>query len=430
MRKKIEQAILVSCFLLGMLCVADQYDSRYDNRNDLCVVAAESGRMGITEAEAGTRGGVSLLLASDFSEAVAADALTVSGNVADVSGNVPTLSGNDTDVSGNGLTVSGNEAEGNDDESEYVNLAIADVSKYVNVRSIPSTDGEILGKIYDGAVAQILAVAGENNDWFQIVSGSVEGYIKSEYFIYGDAALAVLDDYVTRYAKVQVARLNVRKEPSVDAKRIGYIDDGEQVKILEDCGEWLKVQYTEEKEGYIAAEYVSVAEEFVYAKSIEEERAEKEAQRLLEERQAVSEQNAPETTTIVFPETTYTSNEELRKAIVEYAMQFLGGKYVHGGRSLESGTDCSGFTCYVYAAFGYSISRTPSGQNSSAGRGISYEEIQPGDIICYSSNGKTCTHVGMYIGDGQIIHAANSRKGVIISGADFDTIIGIRNVID
>ena len=112
-------------------------------------------------------------------------------------------------------------------------------------------------------------------------------------------------------------------------------------------------------------------------------------------------------------------------------MQYLGNRYVHGGSSLSGGTDCSGFTCFIYAEFGYSISRTPGGQYSGAGQNISSEELQPGDIVCYSSNeGKSCTHVGLYIGDGQIIHSANSRKGAIISAVDYSPIIGMTNVID
>lgn len=319
-----------------------------------------------------------------------------------------------------------------DGESEYSNLAIADVTDYVNVRSEPNTDSEIVGKIYDGAVAQILATAGEQGDWFQIVSGNVEGYIKAEFFLYGDAAAAVIDEYVTRYAKVQADRLNVREEPSTDASRIGYVDNGEKVKVLENLGEWLKVEYTDEKSGYVAAEYVTVSEEFVYARTLEEENAEIAAREALEARTEEQESTAPEMLTqIEFPATSYTSNGELRSAIVDYALQYVGNRYVHGGSSLASGTDCSGFTCFVYADFGYSISRTPSGQYNGAGRSIGYGEIQPGDIICYSSNGgKSCTHVGLYIGNGQIVHAANSRKGVITSAADYSPIIGIRNVID
>ena len=90
-------------------------------------------------------------------------------------------------------------------EDEYASLAIANVTNYVNVRSEPNTDSAVVGKIYDGAVAQILGVAGENQDWFQIVSGSVEGYIKAEFFIY-----EVVDNYVTRCAVVTADRLNVR----------------------------------------------------------------------------------------------------------------------------------------------------------------------------------------------------------------------------
>lgn len=324
------------------------------------------------------------------------------------------------------------EESSQDEESEYANLAIADVTDYVNVRTEPNTDSEIVGKIYDGAVAQILAVAGEQDDWFQIVSGNVEGYIKAEFFLYGDAAAEVIDEYVTRYAKVRADRLNVRQEPSTDADRIGYIDNGEKVKIVDNLGDWLKVEYTENRNGYVAAEYVTISEEFVYARTLEEEQAEMDAQKTLEERMDAQESEAPEMLDrIEFPATSYTSNEELRKDIVDYALQYIGNQYVHGGSGLASGTDCSGFTCFVYADFGYSISRTPSGQYSGTGRSINYSEIQPGDIICYSTNGgKSCTHVGLYIGDGQIVHSANSRKGVVISAADYSPIIGIRNVID
>ena len=404
--------------------------------------------------------------------------ITVSGNMAaTVSGNdTATVSGNDTaTVSGNdAATVSGNDTatgaaafstraleEGmtlndlpaltiasgvsfaevqdpeaisfavapDEEESEYANLAIAQVTDYVNVRSLPSTDGEIVGKIYNGSVAQVLATAGDNDDWFQIISGDVEGFIKAEYFLYGEEAEAVIDRYVTYYATVLADRLNVREEQSADSRRIGYIDNGENVKVVEDCGDWLKVQYTDSKQGYVSAEYVSVHEEFVYAKSIEEERREEAERQALAARAQDAEQSTPEVIgTITFPTNQYTSNEELRTAIVDYAMQYLGNKYVHGGRSLAGGTDCSGFTCYIYKDFGYSLSRTPGGQYSTNGRSVSYDEIQPGDIICYGKS--KCTHVGLYIGDGQIIHSANSRKGVIISAADYDNILAIKNVID
>lgn len=344
-----------------------------------------------------------------------------------------------------GRTAEGNNADGvqsysldpeepgqeSEEENEYADLAIANVRNYVNVRSEASTNGKIVGKIYDGAVAHVLEITeGEDGDWFRMVSGNVEGYIKAEFFIYGDDAAQVIDEYVTRYAVVNVTRLNVRKEPSIDAKRIGYIDSGERVKLLEDLGEWLKVQYTSGKTGYVSAQYVNVVEEFIYAKTLEEEAAERAAQKALEERRKASEEKAAENTavTVTPPAGDYETTSDLRRAIVDYSMQFLGNKYVSGGKSLVTGTDCSGFTSLIYAEFGYTLSRTPSGQLSGAGRAVSYSEIQPGDVICYGS--KKCTHVGLYIGDGQIIHSANPRKGVVIQRADFMNILGVRNIVD
>ena len=189
----------------------------------------------------------------------------------------------------------------------------------MNVRNLPSTDGEIVGKIYDGAVAQVLEVAGENDEWFQITSGNVEGYIKAEFFIYGDAAAEVMDEYVTKYALVKADRLNVRKDATTDSDRIGYIDNGEKVKIAEELGEWIKVQYLQEKEGYVAAEYVQVLEEYTYAKTLEEERKEIEAKKALEQRQKVSENLVPELTeNVQEPNTNCATNTELRASIARY----------------------------------------------------------------------------------------------------------------
>ena len=335
-----------------------------------------------------------------------------------------------------------------EEEDEYVNFAIANVRNYVNVRKGPNTDSDIVGKIYNGAVAQILNTVGEGEEqWFQITSGNVEGYIKAEYFIHGEEAASVMDQYVSKYIKVNVKRLNVRKKATTDSARTGYINSGEVLKVVEIKGDWIKVQYTPEVTGYVAAKYVTVTEEYSYAKSSEDEKKEKAFIKELEDRAGLNKEennsnnnnnannnsSSKEDTTETYkpPSETYTSNEELRKAIIEYAMQFLGDKYVHGGQSLKTGTDCSGFTMYVLREFGISISRTPQGQYTSAGRKISYSEIQPGDIICYSGNGgKSCTHVAFYIGDGKILHAANKRDGVKISSATNSKIIGVRNVID
>ena len=356
---------------------------------------------------------------------------------------------------------------------EYENFAIAKVNDYLNVRSIASTEGEIVGHMYNGSVCEILErVEGEDGIWFRVVSGSVEGYVKSDYFIYGDSALEVIGDYVRKVAIVQCNFLNVRSDASIDSSIVGSVEAGDKLdlyieeieeivettvetvtaeeaedaasidseidEIAEDIEEeiqWVKVYYTAEKVGYVSSEYVIIQEDYICAKTIEEERAEALAKEEAEKRRqeqaaaAAAAARVEDVTITAVPKTDYESLSELRQNIVEYAKSFEGTRYIMGGSSLAGGTDCSGFTMYVYAAFGYTIGRTPSSQWSSAGRLISTEELQPGDIVCMGTS--SCYHVALYIGDGLIVHEANSRQGCIISGLyNFEPILGFKNVID
>ena len=324
--------------------------------------------------------------------------------------------------------------EDNEENEEYSNFAIADVDNYVNVRTSTNTDSEIVGRMYDGAVAQIQEeVEGEDGTWLMVISGNLTGYIKAEYFIYGQDAVDVIDDYVDRYAIVRADRLNIRQEADIESKRIGYALSGEKLKLSnkdEYDGDWIHVDYADDKSGYVSADYISVVEEFIYAKTIEEIREEEEKKAKQLERQKEDEKQTPENVEIpaASSEPVYTASGNLRSDIVNFALQYVGCPYVHGGNSLTNGTDCSGFTSLVYAQFGYGLSRTPSGQLSSNGRSISLDEAQPGDIICYGKS--KCTHVGIYIGDGQIVHAANPRKGIVVYNVGYDNIIGVKNVID
>lgn len=116
------------------------------------------------------------------------------------------------------------------------------------------------------------------------------------------------------------------------------------------------------------------------------------------------------------------SGSDLGKQVARFACQYIGNPYVAGGTSLTNGADCSGFTYRVYQEFGYSIPRT-SYQQRSAGTGVSYEEAQPGDLICYEG------HVALYIGGGLIVHASSAKTGIKVSKAQYRTILAVRRIV-
>ena len=110
------------------------------------------------------------------------------------------------------------------------------------------------------------------------------------------------------------------------------------------------------------------------------------------------------------------------KQIADFACQYIGYPYVAGGTSLTNGADCSGFVMAVYQAFGYSLPRSSYAQ-SGVGKSVSYSEAQPGDIIYYGG------HVGIYIGNGQIVHASTERTGIKITSATYRSIVSVRRIV-
>ena len=311
-------------------------------------------------------------------------------------------------------------------KSEYADIAIAQVDNYVNVRSTPGEDGEVLGKLYDKSAA---TVEGEENGWYKITSGSVTGYVKKEFVVVGNEELARAVG--RRMAKVNTETLKVRTDASTDAPVLGLVPGGDDLTVTEERDGWVKVS-VEEGEGFVSTDYVSLSTEFVKAESKAEEEArlaKEEAERKAAEEAAAaaarkaSQQQSSAPAASSAPARSYAPPSGGNgAAVASYAGQFVGNPYVYGGTSLTNGADCSGFVMSVYAAFGVSLPHS-----SSAMRGVGYEvsqaDMQPGDIVCYSG------HVAIYVGNNTIVHASTPESGIkYTSPAAYRSIITVRRI--
>lgn len=324
-----------------------------------------------------------------------------------------------------------NQAESEEaaEEALFRSLVIAQVRAYVNVRDIPSEEGNIIGKLYNNSVGTFIS---EENGWYQIQSGSVTGYVKGEYCVTGEDAVEIARNVGTRIATVNTQTLFVRKEPTTESAILGMVPMADDLLVLEEVEGWAKVD-VEEGTGWVSTDYVELHSEFVQAESRAEEEARlaKEAEERRKAREAAAakaESSRPkadtETSAPAQNDTTYTVGEgsEMGKAVAEYALQFKGNPYVYGGTSLTNGADCSGFVMSVYANFGVSLPHSSAADRNQGYKVEGLENAQPGDLICYSG------HVALYIGNGQIVHASNKKTGIIVSQADYRKILAIRRI--
>lgn len=241
-----------------------------------------------------------------------------------------------------------------ENKGEYLDMAFANVTSFLYVRSEPTKESEYVGKLYPGYAAKITGPVGE---WTAVESGDVTGYVKTEYILTGAEAQTYAENLVT------------------EAQQEGKEE----------------------------------AEAFTYAVSRKSEEAQmtQEVQRNVQQMETTEVSAQP------------ASNGQ---AIVDYACQFIGNPYVWGGTSLTDGADCSGFVQSVFAHFGISLPRTTYDQIN-AGVEVSYDQAMPGDLICYDG------HIGIYIGNGQIVNAQNPEQGIGISPATYTTILSVRRIV-
>ena len=235
----------------------------------------------------------------------------------------------------------------------------------LRMRAESNTGSTILKNLDHGTQVEVLTAV--ENGWYQIAHEGTTGYVSGDYLTVDAAEAAALPvEELPTYVRITTSALNVRSGPGTEYEKVGQLGMGTVAEAVATLDGWYQLE-----SGYISAEY---------AQEIDP------------------------------------SQMGQGQAIADFALQFVGYPYVYGGSS-PSGFDCSGFTSYVYKQFGYSINRTASAQLDN-GYAVSMSELQPGDLVMFKkgSTSKRATHVGLYIGNNQFVHASTSSVGVIISG--------------
>ena len=246
----------------------------------------------------------------------------------------------------------------------------------LRLRSEPSAESSILATAPQGDVVVVLEEVDE--EWYRVDYKSVEGYMSAEYL----DVVTTIDMDLGYGAVTNVdSMLNVRSGPGTDYELIGTLRNRSVVSLLGIDDGWYKISYND-MTGYVSSDYIATCKDSTGLRAD-------------------------------------SSSTSLGGQIIAYAQQFLGVPYVWGGNGPKS-FDCSGFTKYVMNHFGYDISRTASAQSSN-GVSVSRSELQPGDLVFFHtfSSYVYITHVGIYAGNGQFIHASSS-KGITFGDMNSD----------
>lgn len=263
----------------------------------------------------------------------------------------------------------------------YTNLGMSVISSgNLNIRQEASTDSDVIGILTNHNACELLEDAGE---WYKVTSGKVTGYVNKQYLVTGDEAEAIAEQEIKTVATVNTETLNVRAEKSTEAAVLSQVGNSEAFTVNSVADGWVEIS-VDDSVGYISQDYVTLAQALPTAKTIEQ----------VKYGDGVS---------------------DVRASVVSYALQFVGNRYVWGGTSLEKGVDCSGFTMRILGKYGISLPHSSKAQPS-YGTKISASEAKPGDLFFYGS-GRSISHVAIYIGNGQIVHASNKRDGIKVSNA-------------
>ena len=306
--------------------------------------------------------------------------------------------------------------------NQYDNLVIFKKSGYMNVRSTPENKGDdnVIGKLTSKAAGDIIETL---DGWYKIKSGTVTGYIAAdpELIATGQEAKDLAMQNATQMAIITTDVLNVRVEPNTDSKIWTQIVKDERYPVVDQQDGWVQIDLgsvdTEDgsQDGDEKA-YISTRDNNV------------EVRYALNE--AIKFTPAKDSSSGASSDGSGSSTKQSRRSqLVNYALQFVGNRYVWGGTSLTNGVDWSGFTMRVMEKFGVSLPHY-SGSQAQMGKKVTSATMKPGDLIFYAgSNGKV-NHVAIYIGNGRIVHAASRRSGIKTSTWNYRTPVTIRSMLD
>ena len=345
--------------------------------------------------------------------------------------------------------ATGEEAKEIADKVAY-NVAVVN-AEALNVRATPSEESTVIDVASQSDELEVVDTSG---DWTTVALGNdVYGFIHPDYCEYKTyyptavtleeeaAAKAEADRQAAEASAAQAVEQPVEEDGSyaedtspadatytdeTPATDTAYVDetpetDAPYTEAPETEAPETDAPYTEAPETEVPetdAPYTEAPETEVpetdapYTEAPETEVPETDAPYTEAPETEVPETEAPETEAPA-------SDSSVGQEIANYAVQFVGNPYVYGGTSLTNGADCSGFTQSVMANFGIYIARTAADQ-SYGGTSVSISDIQPGDLLFYSDGGGI-SHVALYIGGGQIVHAATESQGIIISSYNYDS---------
>lgn len=294
--------------------------------------------------------------------------------------------------------------------TQYENIVVSNPDGgFINVRKEPEDKGidNVCGKFTKGCGAELLdTVSNSAGTWYKIKSGSVTGYVRADYCLTGQSAKDTAVNYAVLTAFIRVDSLNVRSEPSLDGKVWTNVTKNQAYSVIGQTDGWVELEL-DNSDGEDANDraFVSTRDNNVEVKY-----------------------GLPEATEYYPAVEAANAAAAFRNSIVNYACQFVGNPYVWGGTSLTHGADCSGFTQSVMAHFGISLPRVSRDQ-AKTGTKVTSDQMKPGDLIFYANSRGTINHVGIYIGNGQVVNAASRKSGIKIARWNYRTPVAIRNVI-